>query len=153
MTTRHFMDTLAGMETFYGIVVVLHLLSWAVVLGGWFATIRSPQVTPGMMHGSFAALLFGVILMGTAIASKEISDPNHMKLGVKGIIAVAVVILFVVAKRQLQAVSEIEQGVAEAGGESNESALAAATSSGARLLITLAGVLVIANVIIAVLWT
>lgn len=141
------------METFYGIIVVLHLLSWAVVLGGWFATIRSPQVTPGMMHGSFAALLFGLILTGVASASDAVASPNHMKLGVKGIIAIAVVILFIVAKRQLQAVSDIEQGAAEAGGESNESALAVATTSGARLLITLAGVLVIANVIIAVLWT
>src|SRR5690625_1221073 len=144
------------METVYLIFVVLHLLSWALVLGGWFATIRNPQVTPGMMHGSFGALLFGIILMGLAMSDAVTRNPDHMKLGIKGVIAIAVVILLAVAKRQLAAVSAIgvadENAVEASPAAQGEAALIATTSSGARMLINLAGALVIVNVAIAVLW-
>src|SRR5690625_3411368 len=126
------------MEKFYLVIVVLHLLSWALVLGGWFATLRKPQVTPGMMHGSFGALLFGFILMGMAMSDAIPRNPDHMKLGIKGVIAIVVVVLLAIAKRPMAAQSE--------------AALAATTSSGSRVLINLAGVLVIVNVAIAVIW-
>lgn len=146
-------DILGSMDTVKGIFLVLHLLSWALVLGGWFATIRKPQVTPGMMHGSIGALLFGVILMGMA----EMGDgsPNHLKLGIKALFAIIVVVLLALARRQQAAVSAI--GTVETSGTADpasegESALIATTTAGARVLINLAGVLVIVNVAIAVLW-
>lgn len=150
-------DTLGCMETVYLIIVVLHLLSWALVLGGWFATIRNPQVTPGMMHGSFGALLFGFILMGLAMSDSIPRNPDHMKLGIKGVIAIVVVVLLAVAKRQMAAVTaagelaptEVNAGE---GGQQQGAALAATTSAGARMLINLAGILVIVNVAIAVVW-
>src|SRR5690625_5639494 len=100
------------MDTVKGIFLVLHLLSWALVLGGWFATIRKPQVTPGMMHGSIGALLFGVILMGMA----EMGDgsPNHLKLGIKALFAIIAVVLLALARRQHAAVSAI--GTVETSG-------------------------------------
>ena len=148
-------DTLGRMDKVYQVIIVLHLLSWALVLGGWFATIRKPQVTPGMMHGSFVALLFGFILMGMAISMKP--DPNHMKLGIKGVIAIVIVVLLAIAKRQLAAVSavgaaEVDAVPATSESAQSEAALAATTSSGSRVLINLAGVLVIVNVAIAVIW-
>lgn len=136
------------MEIVKGIFLVLHLLSWALVLGGWFATIRNPQVTPGMMHGSFGALLFGVILMGLAEMS---GDPNRIKLGFKGLIAVAVVLLLTVARRRLAAAAETANlSATGVGGAATGTAVAA--PSNARVLINLAGALVIINVAIAVLW-
>jgi|SRR5690625_2237965 len=145
------------MEKVYLVIVVLHLLSWALVLGGWFATIRNPQVTPGMMHGSFGALLFGFILMGLAMSDAIPRNPDHMKLGIKGLIAIVVVVLLAIAKRQLDAVTAAgeltpAEAGAGAGGQQQEAALAATTSAGSRVLINLAGVLVIVNVAIAVIW-
>lgn len=145
------------MENVYLVIVVLHLLSWALVLGGWFATMRNPQVTPGMMHGSLGALLFGFILMGLAMSDSVPRNPDHMKLGIKGLIAIVIVVLLAIAKRQLAAVTavgdltptEVEAGAA---GDKQETALAATTSAGSRVLINLAGVLVIVNVAIAVIW-
>lgn len=139
------------MDIVYGVFVVLHLLSWALVLGGWFATIRNPQVTPGMMHGSFGALLFGVILVG--LAEMRDLNPNHLKLGIKGLLAIIIVLMLIIAKRQLAAVTAV--GSAQTAGATDheaETALAATTSAGSRVLINIAGVLVIVNVSIAVLW-
>src|SRR5690625_1358860 len=145
------------MEKFYLVIVVLHLLSWALVLGGWFATLRKPQVTPGMMHGSFGALLFGFILMGMAMSDAIPGNPDHMKLGIKGVIAIVVVVLLAIAKRQMAAVSavgavDVDAAPAQSEAAQSEAALAATTSSGARVLINLAGALVIVNVAIAVIW-
>ena len=154
------------MDTVYGIFIVLHLLSWAMVLGGWLATMRKPQVTAGMMHGSFAAFLFGIILTGLAMSDATGRNLDHMKIGVKGIVALAVIVLLAVAKRQLSTATSTTEAIAggapasaetaaagAAGSSGSASATATAAPSSARMLINLAGILVVVNVAIAVLWT
>lgn len=151
------------MDTVYGIFIVLHLLSWAMVLGGWLTTMRNPQVTAGMMHGSFAAFLFGIILTGLAMADSVGRNLDHMKIGVKGIVALAVIVLLAVAKRQLSTATSTTEAIAggapataetaAAGASGSASATGTAAPSSARMLINLAGILVVVNVAIAVLWT
>ncbi len=151
------------MDTVYGIFIVLHLLSWAMVLGGWLTTMRNPQVTAGMMHGSFAAFLFGIILTGLAMADSVGRNLDHMKIGIKGIVALAVIVLLAVAKRQLSTATSTTEAIAggapaaaetaAAGASGSTSATGTAAPSSARMLINLAGILVVVNVAIAVLWT
>lgn len=81
------------MELVYNILVVLHLVCWAIVLGGWLTRVKAPQVVPGMAHGAAGALLIGVILTGIASASDAVSDPNNAKIAFKLVISVVITVL------------------------------------------------------------
>ena len=81
------------MELVYNVLVVLHLVCWAIVLGGWLIRVREPQVVTGMAHGAAGALVIGVILTGIASASDAVSDPNNAKIAVKLVVALIVTAL------------------------------------------------------------
>ncbi len=124
---------MTAMETLYQLILVLHLVSWAIVIGGWLTHMRTPVVVPGMFHGAASALLTGVILLGlweSTDARPYDGDPDHAKLGVKLVIALVVTVLaFVGQKKGNQA------------GPAPSPALFHAV-----------GALAVVNVVIAVLW-
>lgn len=80
------------------ILVVLHLLSWALVLGLAVAGLRSRDVSTGILHGALGALLTGLFL----VVLRESADlgVNHMKIGVKLIIALAVTVFAYLAEKK-----------------------------------------------------
>ena len=51
------------MEIVYGIVLVLHLIGWALVLGGAIYGLRESTMNKGMLHGILTALIAGLIMM------------------------------------------------------------------------------------------
>ena len=57
-----------GMHLVYELLVVLHLLGWAIVLGGTLVSLRQPRIAPGVLHGMLTALVTGIILAGLASA-------------------------------------------------------------------------------------
>ena len=69
------------------IVVVFHLLSMAAIVGGWLAAGRQGRIVPSMLWGGRLAVVTGLILVAIA---EMIKTPNHMKIGVKFGIALAV---------------------------------------------------------------
>lgn len=82
------------MDVLINIVVALHIVGIAVLLGGFFAQLKvmgagEGRITPGMVHGAFTMLVTGVILVG--LNQADGNDLNHVKIGIKG--AVLVVIL------------------------------------------------------------
>lgn len=111
--------------TLYDILVLLHLLFMAALIGGYFvaATQRS-GINTVMVWGARLQLLTGLALMGVAIADDL--DVNHTKLGIKLLIALAVV-----------ALAEISAGKQKRGAAS-------------PTLVHIAGVLALVNVVIAV---
>ena len=88
------------MELVYKLVVVLHIISWAIVIGAWITHLRPPVIATGVPHAAASALLTGVILTGIASASEAVTDPNNAKIGVKLIIAVVVTVLAFVGYRK-----------------------------------------------------
>ena len=79
------------MEILWSIVLIVHLASWALVVGGWLTRMKAPQVVPGMAHGAAGALLTGIILVGLAIANDY--EPNTAKMITKLVIAFIVTAL------------------------------------------------------------
>lgn len=51
-----------------GILVVLHILCWAVALGVWAAAARTQQAAKGMAHAASGAVVIGVLLMVIGMA-------------------------------------------------------------------------------------
>ena len=97
--------------TLYDILVLLHLLFMAALIGGYFVAATQRSGT-------------GLALMGVAIADDL--DVNHTKLGIKLLIALAVV-----------ALAEISAGKQKRGAAN-------------PTLVHIAGVLALVNVVIAV---
>lgn len=93
------------METLYGVLLVLHLLGWAIVFGGALATLRTPAVPRGVLHGILTALLTGIVMVGLASAGLAAEEPDNVKVGVKLVIALVVTALVVVGLRQPERVS------------------------------------------------
>ena len=94
------------MDIVYSIVVVLHLVGWAIVLGGVLAKMREPALISGVLHGALLALLTGIVLVGPAEATSGGPDViNHMKIGIKLIIALVVTGMAIYGRRNDKAVS------------------------------------------------
>lgn len=86
------------MEFVKGILVVVHLLGWALVLGGVATRMRKPELSPGTWHGILTALVTGVLLTGLAEMG---DDPvNHIKIACKLVVAIVVAVLIWRGRRQ-----------------------------------------------------
>mgnify|MGYP007060835173 CR=1 FL=1 len=93
------------MDILYSILVVLHLLGWAIVLGGVLANMRKPKLAPGVLHGALTALLTGILLVGVAEAtSGGPEEINHMKIGIKLLIALVVTGMAIFGRRNTESV-------------------------------------------------
>lgn len=79
------------MDVVYGILVVLHLIGWALVLGGALTRMREPALSKGVLHGVLTALIAGILLVGVGEATSAGPDViNHMKIGVKLLVALVI---------------------------------------------------------------
>ncbi|MCC2312753.1 hypothetical protein [Cellulomonas xiejunii] len=88
------------MDTVHGIFLVLHLIGWAVVLGGALAGMKSTTLPSGTFHGILTALVTGIILTGLLGA-----DANHVKIAVKLVITLLVTVLVVLGRRRPEKVT------------------------------------------------
>lgn len=82
------------MDILINIVVALHIIGIAALLGGFFAQMKvmgdgEGRITPGMLHGAFTMLATGIILVG--LNEADGGELNQVKIGLKA--AVLVVIL------------------------------------------------------------
>jgi len=118
------------MEFVYDLVVVLHLLGMAALVGGWFVVARGPGSSEAMVWGARAQLVTGLVLVGLAEGVSSLDkDLNHPKIGVKLVVALAAV-----------ACLEIARGRARKGADT-------------KALVSAAGGLGVLNVLVAALWS
>lgn len=89
------------MDILYNVFVVLHFVGWAMVFGGYLASMRSPGLYRGVFDGALTVLVSGIVMMGL-IESGSAGPDNfpRMKLVVKLSVAVVIAILAVLAHRQ-----------------------------------------------------
>lgn len=85
------------MDIVIGIFLVLHLVGWAMTLGGALATMKAPKITPGMLHGVLTALVTGILLVGLNEMSG--GDVNNVKIAVKLIVALVVTTMVILGRR------------------------------------------------------
>ena len=109
------------------ILLILHFIGLAGIIGGWIATVKAPVVNKAILHGSILQVVTGILLVGLREMEGD-GEMNHMKIGIKLVIALVILVLAVVGTRK----------EAKVPGSSGTLAVAA-------------GVLAIVNVAIAVL--
>lgn len=109
------------------LVLILHFIGLAGIIGGWVATVKAPQVNKAILHGSIIQVVTGIVLVGLREMQDEV-EINHMKIGIKLLIALVIMVVAIVGTKKEAKVPG---------------------SSGA--LAVTAGILAIVNVAIAVL--
>lgn len=116
------------MSTVFNIVLVLHLLGWAIVLGGTLTQLKSPRLATGVLHGILTALVTGIIMIGLHdSAFPDEPKLNMVKFGIKLVVAAVVCALVIFGTRRPEKVTT-------------------------KFLGSIAG-LTVANVALAVLWS
>jgi hypothetical protein len=116
------------MDFVYSLIVVTHFLGLAALVGGWIATRVGGVALSPVLWGARVQLITGLLLVGIAEMSSD-AELNHVKIGVKLVVAIAVV-----------AAAEIANAKAKRG-EANPR------------LVDAAGALGVLNVLVAVLWS
>ena len=112
------------MEILYSALVFLHMIGLAGIIAGFLMQLmtdnpKSPKV---LLHSSLLQLVTGLLLVGVAEMA-DLGDLDHIKIGVKLLVALAVVVVGVLNLRKP-----------------------------ARNLAIIAGVLAIVNIGVAVFW-
>jgi hypothetical protein len=81
------------MQLAHQILVLLHLIGFAALLGGLLVQMRSkePEVNASMLNGSFMLLLTGLALVALDVIG---SDPvNYLEIAIKLVITALIVVL------------------------------------------------------------
>lgn len=87
------------MDVLYSILLLLHFLGWAIVLGGTLVNIGTPRIAPGVLHGVLTALITGLLMTGLAEGPLD-KDINNIKIGIKLVIAVVITVMVILAARK-----------------------------------------------------
>lgn len=95
-----------------GLLVVLHLVGMAALLGGFLVQIkalraRTAEILPAMVHGAWTALITGILLVGVReweLAMGGGFELDHTKIAIKSVVS-AIVVTIVMLKRKQKPVS------------------------------------------------
>lgn len=125
------------MEILRDILLFLHLLGMAIIIGGYLATVRRPHVMPGMLHAAYLQLVTGLGLVAIVEMSGDPTGVFHVKVGIKVLLAIAVTVTaFLGNRKQKQAAAADD--AAPAAGSAPSAGLAHATAAFAVLAVLVA---------------
>lgn len=89
-------------------LVVLHFIGLAALLGGFLVQIKAlraktAEIIPAMVHGAWTMFITGILLVGVReweLALGGGSDLDHMKIGVKALVALVILVIVLLKKKQ-----------------------------------------------------
>lgn len=94
------------MDVVYNLIVVLHFVGLAMLLGAFLVQLNSKEktVTRWMFDGAMTQLLTGLIMVGMissgAMGDEEKADLDHVKIGIKLVIVIIIAVLAVIGRRK-----------------------------------------------------
>ncbi len=90
------------MEIVYDVVVVLHFLGLASLIGGWLVQMRARgerAVNPAMLHGALTQLVTGLAIVGLGEGALD-REYDYAKITTKLVITAVVLLLVWVNRRK-----------------------------------------------------
>ena len=89
-------------------LVVLHFIGLAALLGGFMTQMKAlgegqAKIVAAMVHGAWTMLATGLLLVGVRewmAAMEWAGELNHMKIGIKSLVLIAIVVLVLKFKKQ-----------------------------------------------------
>ncbi len=91
------------MQSLYNVILVLHFVGLASLLGGFIVQMKSADkgVNPAMWHGALTQLVTGVLMVGIAESGSLEGDPLDMtKVSVKLLIVLVITVLAFVGRKK-----------------------------------------------------
>lgn len=100
------------MELVYDVLVILHFVGLAALLGGFLVQMStSPRVVNrAMVDGALTQLVTGLALVGIAEAALD-EDLNHVKIGVKLAVLLVIVVLVWANRRRAAVPTGVWAGI------------------------------------------
>lgn len=86
------------MDIVFNIVLILHFIGLAGIIGGWLATIKAPHVNKAILHGAILQAVTGILLVG--LREMDGTELNYMKIGIKLIIAIVILVVAIIGVRK-----------------------------------------------------
>lgn len=102
------------MDFLYTLLVFLHILGAAALLGGWLATFKKPTVGIFQFIGAWVQLISGLLLVG--LAEMGDGNVNHIKIGVKLLLLIAILVAAWIGRRKVKRDEPVSTGIAHAVG-------------------------------------
>ncbi|MBT2521689.1 hypothetical protein [Arthrobacter sp. ISL-28] len=102
------------MNIVYNIMVFLHVVGAAMIVGIWIGNMKKPTVHPRQFDGAALQLITGIVMMGLIPALDM--DANYAKLGIKFAIGLAVGVLAFIGSRKYKKNEPISTGLAHSVG-------------------------------------
>ena len=108
------------MQIVYNIVVFLHIVGAAMIVGIWIGQMKKPTIHPRQFDGAMLQLLTGIALTGLIpVLGQTIprfADPDYAKLGVKLAVALVVGVLAFIGRRKYKKGEDVGKGLAHGVG-------------------------------------
>ncbi len=138
------------MDFLHALLLAAHLIGLSLLVGTFFVQMRAKSGFSFaiLLTGASIQLVSGVALYGLAMAGDE--EPNHMKLGIKGIIALVVFVAALVGFLRQRAI-RAEKASLKAGGAVSVADVELPERR-LKTLFHIAGGLAVLNLLIAVFW-
>ena len=102
------------MNIVYNVMVFLHIIGAAMIVGIWIGQMKKPTVHPRQFDGAMLQLITGIIMMGLIPVLDM--NANYAKLGVKLVIALIVGVLAFIGRRTYKKGEPISKGLANSVG-------------------------------------
>jgi len=92
----------ASMEFIYNLVVILHFIGLASLVGGFIVQIKSADkgVNAAMLHGALTQLVTGLIMVGMVEGGAVDDELNMTKISVKLAIVLVVTVLAFIGRKK-----------------------------------------------------
>lgn len=89
------------MDILHKVLLITHFVGLAAILGPWLSQLgaQAKRVTTTMVWGARAQVIIGIAL-AALVSMGEDADPNHMKLGIKLVIALAITAIAEIGKKR-----------------------------------------------------
>ena len=102
------------MDILHSLLIFFHILGTAALVGGWLATFKKPTVLQWQHIGAWVQLVTGLLLVG--LLEMNDGEVNHMKIGIKLIILIAVLVAAIIGRRKVARNEPVSKGLAHAVG-------------------------------------
>lgn len=96
------------------ILLFLHVVGAAMVVGPWIAAMKTPTVHPRQRDGALVQVITGIAMMGIIPALGW--DANYVKLGIKFAIGLAVAVIAIIGARKVKRGEPVSTGLAHGVG-------------------------------------
>jgi hypothetical protein len=104
----------------YNIMVFLHIVGAAMIVGIWIGNMKKPTVHPRQFDGAALQIITGIVMMGLiptlAATDPDFANANYFKLGIKFAIGLAVAVLAFLGSRKFKKGEAISKGLAHSVG-------------------------------------